>query len=87
VGANTGNIDVAAAYFDVLDASGNILINTANDPGGGNIVEVELDAGVLFYVVVTAENTPIPFQFYSISLIDRFGVKQPLYVLSVPQCF
>jgi hypothetical protein len=72
VGASTGNIDVAAAYFDVLDASGNILISTANDPGSGNIVEIELDAGVLYYVVVTAENTPMPFQFYSIFLIDRF---------------
>jgi hypothetical protein len=72
IGANTGNVDVAAAYFDVLDAAGNILISTANDPGSGNIIEIELDAGVIYYVVVTAENTPPPFQFYSISLIDRF---------------
>ena len=70
LGSNTGNLPENTAYFDVLDAAGNIIASSATDASDSNILEVDLSAGVIYYVVVTGVNTPSPSQFYSAIIID-----------------
>ena len=70
LGSRFGNLDVSVTYFDVLDASGNVLSSTAADASSGNLAELAVDAGVLYYVMVIAENTANLEQHYSINIID-----------------
>ena len=70
LGSRFGNLDVSVTYFDILDASGSVLASTAADASSGNLAELALDAGVLYYVMVIAENTANSIQSYSINIID-----------------
>ena len=70
LGSASGNIDVDVAYFDILDSAGNIVASTAGDPASNNFISVTLDAGVIYYIAVTAVNTPSSFAIYGINLID-----------------
>ena len=70
VGSQNGNIGLTVANFDVLDASGNVLFSTARDSTTGNLAELAMDAGVLYYVMVIAGNTANLELDYSINIID-----------------
>ena len=70
LGTQIGNLDVTVSNFDVLDASGNVLLSTARDSTTRNLVGLAMDAGVLYYVMVIAGNTANSEQQYSINIID-----------------
>ena len=74
-----GVLDVAIAYFSVLDQFGNVLLNSQ-----GNSVNYQLmriDAGVLYYVSVIAEDIVNENQTYTLTV--REAITQP--ELEVPQ--
>lgn len=51
------SLDVSIAYFEILDESGNVLMTTlANDPTE-NYGQLCIDAGVIKYMAVYANNT------------------------------
>ena len=61
-----GSLDVAMAYFDVLDQTGNVLLSSQGDNTAGNYREINIDAGVLYYIMVLAEDTMNAAQNYSL---------------------
>ena len=66
-----GSFDVAVAYFDVLDQSGNILVSSQGDNVVGNYREINIDAGVLYYIMLIAEDTMNVAQTYSLHAVEK----------------
>ncbi len=66
-----GSLDVAIAYFDVLDQSGNVLLSSQGDNIVGNNREINIDAGVLYYIMVLAEDTMNAAQAYSLHAVEK----------------
>ena len=52
-----GSLDLSLAYFSVLDQFGNVLLSSQGDTVSGNYQQMHIDAGVLYYVMVLAEDT------------------------------
>ena len=73
--ASTGcgqfNLDVGIAYFNVLDQFGNVLLSTQDDDINGNHGELSINAGVLYYVMIIAENTMNGVQTYRQYVIEK----------------
>ena len=66
-----GSLDVVIAYFDVLDQSGNVLLSSQGDNVVGNYREINIDAGVLYYIMVLAEDTMNAAQTYSLLAVEK----------------
>jgi len=50
-------LDVGVAFIEVLDQFGTVLWTTEPDLTQGNLLNIAIDAGVLYYVTIVAENT------------------------------
>lgn len=66
------NLDVGIAYFNVLDQFGNVLLSTQDDDINGNHGELSINAGVLYYVMIIAENTMNGVQLYEQHAVENF---------------
>ncbi len=66
------NLDVGIAYFNVLDQFGNVLLSTQDDDINGNHGELSINAGVLYYVMIIAENTMNGVQSYEQHAVENF---------------
>lgn len=66
------SVDVAIAYFEILDQSGALLASSQGDRLGENYIEFDFDAGVPYHIMVRAEDTMSGTQFYSLIAIERF---------------
>ncbi len=53
--SSRGTLDVAIAYFSVLDQYGTVLLSSQGNTVNGNILHMRIDAGVLYYVMVIDE--------------------------------
>ncbi len=81
-GCGDGILDVAIASFSVLDQFGNVLLSSQGNTGIGNGKQLmRIDAGVLYYVMVIAEDTVNEEQKYSLRVYE--AIPQP--ELEVPQ--
>ena len=69
---NPDSLDNAIAYFDVLDAAGNIMMSTQANNSTDNYGEVCVDGGVITYIMVTANNTVTAPQDYRITAFEAF---------------
>ena len=63
-------LDVAIGYFNILDQFGNVLTSSQGDNVSGNYREINFDAGVLYYIMVLAEDTMNQTQGYSIGALQ-----------------
>lgn len=70
---NSDSLLVWIAYFDVLDADGKILATTVDDNPIENYGDIYIDAGVITYIVVYANDTLHLDQPYRISAVERPG--------------
>ena len=52
-----GRLDIDVAYLDVYDQGGMLLMTSQANTIDGNLLRMPVDAGVLYYVVVVAQNT------------------------------
>lgn len=64
-------IDTSVAYFEVLDQNGTLLLSSQGDISAGNIQSVGIDAGVVNYLAVFAEDTVGATQSYYIEMVEK----------------
>jgi hypothetical protein len=69
---NPDSLDVSIAYFDVLDAAGNIMMSTQANNSTENYGGLCVDGGVITYIMVIAADTMNALQEYKISAIEAF---------------
>ena len=75
-GCGDGILDVAIASFSVLDQYGTVLLSSQGNTGIGNGQQLmRIDAGVLYYVMVIAEDTVNEEQKYSLRVYE--AIPQP----------
>jgi hypothetical protein len=67
---NPDSLDVSIAYFDVLDADGNIMTSTLANSSTENYAELCVDGGVITYIMVAANNTMNVLQDYRITVFE-----------------
>ena len=72
-----GSIDVAIAYFSVVDQSGNVLLTSRGNTVSGNVQHLSVDAGVLYYVVVTVEFDVLEEQEYRLQVFEALTEPAP----------
>jgi hypothetical protein len=72
-----GSIDVATAYFSVIDQSGSVLLSSRGNNVSGNVQHLNIDAGVLYYVKVTVENTVLEEQEYTLRVFEALTEPAP----------
>ena len=72
-----GSINVAIAYFSVVDQSGTVLLSSRGNTVNGNVQHLRVDAGVLYYVVVTVENTVVGEQDYTLRVFEALTEPNP----------
>ena len=64
-------IDTSIAYVEVLDQNGTLLMSTQGDITAGNDQEVSIDAGVVYYLAVFAEDTGGTTQSYYVEMVEK----------------
>lgn len=64
-------IDTSVAYFEVLDQNGVLLLSSQGDIEAGNFQDINLDAGVAYYLGVFAEDTVGASKNYVIETVER----------------
>jgi hypothetical protein len=67
---NPDSLDISMAYFDVLDAAGNIMMSTQANDSTENYLELCVDGGVITYVMVAANNAMNAPQNYQMSIFE-----------------
>jgi len=67
---NPDSLDISIAYFDVLDAAGNIMMSTQGNNSTENYVALCVDGGVITYIMVVANNTMNAPQDYVITAFE-----------------
>ena len=70
-------LDVAIAHFSILDQFGTVLLSSRGDAWAGNYQQMRIDAGVLYYVMVVAENTANVEQAYSLRVSEALTQSEP----------
>ena len=66
-----GTTEIASAYFEILDQTGTLLLSTQGDSVNGNYAERNIDAGVIYYARVRAEDTMSDAYGYSMIIVER----------------
>jgi hypothetical protein len=70
-----GILDVAIAYYSVVDQFGTVLLSSQGDTLFGNGQQLmQIDAGVLYYVMVVAEDTVNEEQKYTLRVSESYFV-------------
>ena len=70
-----GILDVAIAYYSVVDQFGTVLLSSQGDTLFGNGQHLmQIDAGVLYYVMVVAEDTVNEEQKYTLRVSESYLV-------------
>ena len=59
-----GRLDISIAYLNVYDQGGMLLTTSQANTIDGNLLRMQVDAGVLYYVMIVAENTDNRVQNY-----------------------
>jgi len=72
-----GSLDVAIAYFSVVDQSGTELLSSQGNTVGGNVQHMRVDAGVLYYVMVVAEDTKNEDRDYFLRVFEAITEPEP----------
>lgn len=72
-----GSIDVAIAYFSVVDQSGTVLLTSRGNTVSGNVQHLRVDAGVLYYVMVTVESNVLGEQEYRLQVFEALTEPAP----------
>ncbi len=67
----TDNIDTSVAYFEILDQNGVLLLSSQGDIVAGNNQDINIDAGVAYYLAVFAEDTVGATQSYYIEMVEK----------------
>jgi hypothetical protein len=65
------NIATPVAYFEVLDQDGTLLLSSQGDNMTGNRQEISIDAGIVYYLAVFAEDTLGASQSYYIEMVEK----------------
>ncbi len=73
----TGRLDVGIASLRILDQFGNILWSSERDTVTGNFHEMQIDAGVLYYVMVLAEDIMNEDQDYLLNVVETIVESEP----------
>ena len=73
INGNADSLDVAIAYFSVLDAAGNVLATTQANNSTENYLTTCIDGGVITYISVNANDTMNAPQNYVISASETFS--------------
>ena len=68
---NADHIDTSVAYFEVLDQNGILLLSSQGDIAAGNFQDINIDAGVAYYLAVFAEDTVGATQSYYIEMVEK----------------
>ncbi len=72
-----GSLSLAVAHFSVLDQFGNVLLSSQGDSVRGNYQEMPIDAGVLYYVMVIAEETANRDREYTLRVFETIDQPEP----------
>ena len=72
-----GSLDLSVAYFSVLDQFGNVLLSSRGDAVNGNYQQIHIDAGVLYYVMVLAEDTMNVDREYTLRVFEALAQPEP----------
>jgi hypothetical protein len=67
-------IDTSVAYFEVLDQNGTLLLSSQGDIAAGNFQDVSIDAGIVYYLAVFAEDTVGVTQSYYIEMVEKLPI-------------
>ena len=67
---NPDSLDISIAYFDVIDAAGNIMMSTQAKSSTENYIEMCVDGGVITYIKVVANDTMNAPQDYKITAFE-----------------
>ena len=65
-----GRLDINIAYLNVYDQGGMLLLTSQANTIDGNLLQMRVDAGVLYYVMVVAENTGNSVQNYFLRVYE-----------------
>ncbi|NIW23193.1 MAG: hypothetical protein GWN29_00730, partial [Gammaproteobacteria bacterium] len=71
-------LDTAVAFIEVLDQFGSELWTTEADSTAGNLRTITIDAGVLYYVTVVAQNTSSTNTGYILSVMETSDPVDPM---------
>lgn len=64
-------LDTSVAYFEVLDQSGTLLLSSQGSISPGNIQEIEITAGLVYYLAVFPEDTVGADLDYYIEAVEK----------------
>ena len=64
------SLDVAIAYISVLDQFGTVLLSSQGNTVNGNFLHLRIDAGMLYYVMVLAEDAVNEEQEYTLQVFE-----------------
>ena len=67
-------MDTSVAYFEVLDQNGTLLLSSQGDILAGNIQDVSINAGIVYYLAVFAEDTVGATQNYYIEIVEKLPI-------------
>ena len=67
---NPDSLDTSIAYFDVLDAAGQIMTSTRTNASTENYAELCVEGGVITYIMVNANDTMDAIQDYNITAME-----------------
>jgi len=68
---NPDSLDTSIAFFDVLDASGNLMMSTQANNSTENYLELCVDGGVITYIMVVANDTMNALQEYKVTAFEH----------------
>lgn len=64
-------LDTSVAYFEILDQNGTLLMSSQGSISPGNTHEVQITAGLVYYVAVFPEDTVGANQDYYLELVEK----------------
>lgn len=66
----SGRLNIDTAYLNVYDQAGTLLLTSEANTIDGNLLRLSVDAGVLYYVMVVAQNTGNSVQSYYLRVYE-----------------
>ena len=64
------SLDVGIAFLSVVDQFGTVLLSSQGDTVNRNVQKMSIDAGVLYYVMVVAEDTMNEDRDYNLTVVE-----------------
>jgi hypothetical protein len=78
------SLDVGIAFLSVVDQFGTVLLSSQGDTVNRNVQKMSIDAGVLYYVMVVAEDTMNEDRDYNLTVVETTSEAESVAQKPVP---